>query len=38
LLESQLLKEGFVINQFTSNLVYPDSFKKAINAKNNAQV
>ena len=36
LLESQLLKEGFVINQFTSNLVYPDSFKKAINAKNNA--
>ena len=36
LLETQLLKEGFVINQFTSNLVYPDSFKKAINAKNNA--
>jgi regulator of protease activity HflC (stomatin/prohibitin superfamily) len=36
LLESQLLKEGCVINQFTSNLVYPDSFKKAINAKNNA--
>ena len=36
LLESQLLKEGFVINQFTSNLVYPESFKKAINAKNNA--
>lgn len=36
LLESQLLKEGFIINQFTSNLVYPDSFKKAINAKNNA--
>ena len=36
LLEGQLLKEGFVINQFTSNLVYPDSFKKAINAKNNA--
>jgi len=36
LLEQQLLKEGFVINQFTSNLVYPDSFKKAINAKNNA--
>lgn len=36
LLESQLLKEGFVINQFTSNLVYPDSFKRAINAKNNA--
>ena len=36
LLEGQLLKEGFVINQFTSNLVYPESFKKAINAKNNA--
>jgi len=36
LLEQQLLKEGFVINQFTSNLVYPESFKKAINAKNNA--
>jgi regulator of protease activity HflC (stomatin/prohibitin superfamily) len=36
LLESQLLKEGFIINQFTSNLVYPNSFKKAINAKNNA--
>ena len=36
LLEFQLVKEGFVINQFTSNLVYPDSFKKAINAKNNA--
>lgn len=36
LLEGQLLKEGFVINQFTSNLVYPGSFKNAINAKNNA--
>ena len=36
LLEAQLLQEGFIINQFTSNLVYPDSFKKAINAKNNA--
>ena len=36
LLENQLLKEGFVINQFTSNLEYPDSFKNAINAKNNA--
>ena len=36
LLESQLLKEGFVINQFTSNLVYPDTFKKSIEAKNNA--
>ena len=36
LLENQLLKEGFIINQFTSNLVYPDSFKNAINAKNNS--
>ena len=36
LLEGQLLKEGFVVNQFTSNLIYPDSFKEAINAKNNA--
>lgn len=36
LLENQLTKEGFIINQFTSNLVYPDSFKNAINAKNNS--
>ena len=36
ILISQLDKEGFVLNQFTSNLIYPDSFKKAINAKNNA--
>jgi regulator of protease activity HflC (stomatin/prohibitin superfamily) len=36
LLESQLLKEGFVINQFTSNLIYPETFKKSIEAKNNA--
>lgn len=36
LLEGQLLKEGFVINQFTSNLVYPETFKKSIEAKNNA--
>ena len=36
ILESQLLAEGFVINQFTSNLVYPETFKKAIEAKNNA--
>ena len=36
LLETQLLNEGFVVNQFTSNLIYPDSFKEAINAKNNA--
>jgi regulator of protease activity HflC (stomatin/prohibitin superfamily) len=36
LLESQLLNEGFIINQFTSNLVYPETFKKSIEAKNNA--
>ncbi len=36
LLESQLLKEGFTINQFTSNLIYPETFKKSIEAKNNA--
>ena len=36
LLEGQLLHEGFVVNQFTSNLLYPESFKNAINAKNNA--
>jgi regulator of protease activity HflC (stomatin/prohibitin superfamily) len=36
LLEGQLLREGFVINQFTSNLVYPETFKKSIEAKNNA--
>jgi regulator of protease activity HflC (stomatin/prohibitin superfamily) len=36
ILESQLLREGFTIQQFTSNLVYPETFKKAIEAKNNA--
>lgn len=36
ILEDQLVKEGFIINQFTSNLVYPETFKKAIEAKNNA--
>jgi len=36
ILVTQLQKEGFILNQFTSNLIYPDSFKKAINAKNNA--
>ncbi len=36
LLDGQLLKEGFIINQFTSNLVYPETFKKSIEAKNNA--
>jgi len=36
LLEGQLQNEGFIINQFTSNLVYPETFKKSIEAKNNA--
>lgn len=36
LLDSNLLKEGFIINQMTSNLGYPETFKKAIEAKNNA--
>lgn len=36
LLDAQLLKEGFVINQFTSNLIYPETFKRSIEAKNNA--
>jgi regulator of protease activity HflC (stomatin/prohibitin superfamily) len=36
ILETQLLNEGFVVNQFTSNLIYPETFKNAINAKNNA--
>jgi regulator of protease activity HflC (stomatin/prohibitin superfamily) len=36
LLDVQLLKEGFIINQFTSNLIYPETFKKSIEAKNNA--
>jgi regulator of protease activity HflC (stomatin/prohibitin superfamily) len=36
ILENQLLREGFVVNQFTSNLVYPETFKTAIEAKNNA--
>jgi regulator of protease activity HflC (stomatin/prohibitin superfamily) len=36
ILISQLSQEGFVLNQFTSNLIYPESFKRAINAKNNA--
>ena len=35
-LEGHLLPEGFVLAQFTSNLVYPETFKKAIEAKNNA--
>lgn len=36
ILDDQLLKEGFVMQQFTSNLVYPETFKIAIEAKNNA--
>jgi regulator of protease activity HflC (stomatin/prohibitin superfamily) len=36
ILEGQLLAEGFIVNQFTSNLVYPATFKQAIEAKNNA--
>ena len=36
ILESQLLREGFTVQQFTSNLVYPETFKQAIEAKNNA--
>jgi regulator of protease activity HflC (stomatin/prohibitin superfamily) len=35
-LEEQLLPEGFILSQFTSNLLYPETFKKAIEAKNNA--
>jgi regulator of protease activity HflC (stomatin/prohibitin superfamily) len=35
-LEKQLLPEGFILAQFTSNLAYPETFKKAIEAKNNA--
>lgn len=36
ILEGQLNAEGFIVNQFTSNLVYPETFKHAIEAKNNA--
>ena len=35
-LDASLLPEGFIINQLTSNLVYPETFKHAIEAKNNA--
>lgn len=35
-LRKQLEPEGFVLDQFTTNLEYPESFKNAINAKNNA--
>lgn len=36
ILQKQLETEGFVINQFTSNLSYPETFKNAINSKNAA--
>jgi regulator of protease activity HflC (stomatin/prohibitin superfamily) len=36
ILEKTLNNEGFAIQQFTSNLVYPETFVQAINAKNNA--
>jgi len=36
ILEHQITSEGFIVNQFTSNLVYPETFKNAINAKNAA--
>jgi regulator of protease activity HflC (stomatin/prohibitin superfamily) len=35
-LQKQLEPEGFIVSQFTSNLVYPETFKKAIESKNNA--
>jgi regulator of protease activity HflC (stomatin/prohibitin superfamily) len=35
-LEDHLVPEGFILAQFTSNLIYPETFKKAIEAKNNA--
>jgi regulator of protease activity HflC (stomatin/prohibitin superfamily) len=35
-LDSSLAHEGFIISQMTSNLVYPETFKNAIEAKNNA--
>jgi regulator of protease activity HflC (stomatin/prohibitin superfamily) len=35
-LDANLLKEGFIISQLTSNLIYPETFKRAIEAKNNA--
>jgi regulator of protease activity HflC (stomatin/prohibitin superfamily) len=35
-LEKQLNPEGIIISQFTSNLGYPQTFKTAIDAKNNA--
>jgi len=35
-LDSNLLREGFIVQQLTSNLGYPETFKRAIEAKNNA--
>ncbi len=35
-LTDQMNKDGFMIQQFTSNLSYPESFKKSIEAKNAA--
>lgn len=34
LLDEELIKNGFIISQFTSNLNYPETFKKAIESKN----
>jgi len=34
LLDKELLSNGFLISQFTSNLVYPETFKRAIESKN----
>ena len=34
-LESVLTKEGFIVQQFTSTLTYPESLKKSIEFKNN---
>lgn len=34
LLDKELISNGFTISQFTSNLSYPESFKKSIEAKN----
>lgn len=36
ILDKQLLSEGFIIQQFTSNLDYPATFKTSIEAKNNS--
>jgi len=34
LLDKELISNGFIISQFTSNLSYPETFKQAIEAKN----